>query len=245
MTEVEPSVPDEAARSSAASLSERFPDPSARPAIPAEEAELDQFESYHRGPLAGMARLADLADLATTPDPPGSAPETKSARDAIAGEWRKIVAARVGYDVMDPFDTSLEAAAKQMSQPWQPVAKEPVSRVPRDPDLFDQLFPDDHLWTPDPGAKRLRRIVAKAIFEMTAEPLINVGRALTGTLPEEEWPDFVADGLLAALGPGGTAGKPVARGLKKLPMDEANRMARARKQGYAEEPLYRGEASGE
>ena len=147
---------------------------------------------------------------------------------------------------MDPFGEALEAAAKMMSQPWQPVRKEHLE-VPKAPDLFDQLFPPQpEVWSPRPDEDRLRRAVAKTIFEMTGEPLINIGRFVTGTLPREELGDVALDTLLAAAaGPAGKGGKAVARRSKNLPMDEASRMARARKQGYADEPFYRGEASGD
>jgi hypothetical protein len=123
--------------------SERSSEPVAGEPGRSEHPELNQLDSYHRGPLAGMARLADLSGVSTTPDPPSSAPTPDSGRDAIAAEWRKIVAARAGYDVMDPFDTSLDAAAKQMSQPWQPVGKEAV-QVPEAPDLLDRLAQARH-----------------------------------------------------------------------------------------------------
>jgi hypothetical protein len=83
---------------------------------PSHEFSLDQFDTYHRGPLAGAARLAAMSDIARMPETPNSRPDPADARTLLEREWRKIFAEHATYDPMDPFGTALDAA-RSLTEP--------------------------------------------------------------------------------------------------------------------------------
>jgi len=108
---------------------------------PSREFNLDQFDAYHRGPLAGAARLADMSDLARMPETPNSRPEA-DARTLLEREWRKIFAEHATYDPMDPFGTALEAA-RSLTEPDDFAQTSPGETTPSSPQrrsIIDKLL---------------------------------------------------------------------------------------------------------
>lgn len=76
-----------------------------------ERLRLNRQDSYYRGSLAGSSRLTALSHLAATPDGPDVDPARKKVNDEQRDEYHKITADLAAHDLLNPWDTTLEAAA--------------------------------------------------------------------------------------------------------------------------------------
>ncbi len=159
----------------------------------AERGRLNRQEAYYRGSLAGAARLETMSHLATTPDPPEMPPERKKVNDDLRKEFVAIKADLAAYDLMKPWETTLEATVSFGNQL-----------------LGTMVSPESWLGWGAKGTTALMR-TAKAGLQQGAiqaatDPVVQALNLASGVQEEFDWTRMGSAAVLGAVIGGGMHG---------------------------------------